>query len=117
MVRDYEVKLKVQEASLVAKTGSLKKERKEIAELAYKCSSYEGQIEALAAEKSEALNEADLERSRNELLSAELETLKAQKDLLDSRWLSLEQEKSELSLNFEMTTRRLRESREHEVRK
>ncbi|KAF8093396.1 hypothetical protein N665_0383s0028 [Sinapis alba] len=117
MVRDYERKLKAQEASLVARTGSLKKKRKEIAELGYKCSSYEGQIEALAAKKSEALNEADLERSRNELLSAELETLKTQKDLLDSRCLSLEQEKSELSLNFETTTRRLRESREHEVRK
>ncbi|KAF8105163.1 hypothetical protein N665_0162s0042 [Sinapis alba] len=117
MVRDYEMKLKAQEASLVAKTGSLKKKRKEIAELAYKCSSYEGQIEALTAEKNEALNEAGLERSRNELLSAELETLKAQKDLLDSRCLSLEQEKSKLSLNFETTTRRLRESIEHEVRK
>ncbi|KAF8100776.1 hypothetical protein N665_0217s0003 [Sinapis alba] len=117
MVRDYEVKLKAQEASLVVKTGSLKKKRKEIAELAYKYRSYEGQIEVLAAEKSEALNEADLERSRNELLSAELETLKAQKDLLEFCYLSLEQEKSELSLNFETTTRRLRESREHEVRK
>ncbi|KAF8105847.1 hypothetical protein N665_0153s0008 [Sinapis alba] len=117
MVRDYEMKLKAQEASLAAKTGSLKKKRKEIAELAYKCGSYEGQIEALTAEKNEALNEVGLERSRNELLSAELETLKAQKDLLDSRCLSLEQEKSELSLNFETTTRRLRESREHEVRK
>ncbi|KAF8093427.1 hypothetical protein N665_0383s0055 [Sinapis alba] len=90
IVGDYEMKLKAQEASL---------------------------IEALTAEKNEALNEADVERSRNELLSAELETLKAQKDLLDSRCLNLEQEKSELSLNFETTTRRLRESREHEVRK
>ncbi|KAF8082340.1 hypothetical protein N665_0831s0003 [Sinapis alba] len=117
MVRDYEAKLKAQEASLTAKTGSLKKKRKEISELSYKCNSYEGQIEALTALKNEALSEAELERSRNKLLSAEMEALKAQKDLLDSRCLNLEQEKSELSLNFEATTRRLRESREHEVRK
>ncbi|KAF8108590.1 hypothetical protein N665_0107s0012 [Sinapis alba] len=97
MVRDYEAKLKAQEASLTAKTGSLKKKRKEIAE--------EGNCRA------------ELARSRNELLSAEIEALKAQKDLLDSRCLSLEQEKSELSANFEATTKRLRESREHEVKK
>ncbi|KAF8110981.1 hypothetical protein N665_0077s0042 [Sinapis alba] len=117
MVRDYEMKLRAQEASLEAKTRSLKKKRKEIAELAYKCSSYEGQIEGLVAEKNEASEKAKLERSRSELLSAELEALKAEKELLDSRCLSLEQEKSELSLNFERTTRRLRESREHEVKK
>ncbi|KAF8109086.1 hypothetical protein N665_0103s0040 [Sinapis alba] len=117
MVRDYEVKLRAQEASLAAKAGSLKKKRKEIAELAYKCSSYEGQIEALVPEKSKALEKAEFERYRNELLSAELEALKAQKELLDSRCFSLEQEKSELSLHFETTTMRLRESREHEVRK
>ncbi|KAF8047474.1 hypothetical protein N665_3005s0001 [Sinapis alba] len=117
MVRDYEAKLKAQEASLTAKTGSLKKKRKEIAELSYKCNSYENQIEALTAEKNEASSEAELARSRNELLSAEIEALKAQKDLLDSRCLSLEQEKSELSANFEVTTKRLRESREHEVKK
>ncbi|KAF8088642.1 hypothetical protein N665_0532s0006 [Sinapis alba] len=73
--------------------------------------------EALLAEKSEALEKAEFKRSRNELYSAELEALKAQKELLDSRCFSLEQEKSELSLNFETTARRLRESREHEVRK
>ncbi|KAF8087331.1 hypothetical protein N665_0589s0012 [Sinapis alba] len=117
MVRDYEAKLKTQEASLTAKTGSLKKKRKEIAELSYKCNSYESQIEALTAEKKEASSEAELARSRNELLSAEIEALKAQKDLLDSRCLSLEQEKSELSADFEATTKRLRESREHEVKK
>ncbi|KAF8047187.1 hypothetical protein N665_3157s0001 [Sinapis alba] len=117
MVRDYEAKLKAQEASLMAKTGSLKKKRKEIAELSYKCNSYESQIEALTAEKKEASSEAELARSRNELLSAEIEALKAQKDLLDSRCLSLEQEKSELSADFEATTKRLRESREHEVKK
>ncbi|KAF8046959.1 hypothetical protein N665_3295s0001 [Sinapis alba] len=117
MVRDYEAKLKAQEASLTAKTGSLKKKRKEIAELSYKCNSYKSQIEALTAEKNEASSEAELARSRNELLSAEIEALKAQKDLLDSRCLSLEQEKSELSANFEATTKRLRESREQEVKK
>ncbi|KAF8053185.1 hypothetical protein N665_1452s0002 [Sinapis alba] len=117
MVRDYEAKLKTQEAALTAKTGSLKKKRKEIAELSYKCNSYESQIEALTAEKKEASNEAELARSRNELLSAEIEALRAEKDLLDSRCLSLEQEKSELSTDFEATTKRLRESREHEVKK
>ncbi|KAF8050380.1 hypothetical protein N665_1983s0001 [Sinapis alba] len=117
MVRDYEAKLKAQETSLAAKTGSLKKKRKEIAELSYKCNSYENQIEALTAEKKEASSEAELARSRNELLLAEIEALKAQKDLLDSRCLSLEQEKSGLSADFEATTRRLRESREHEVKK
>ncbi|KAF8088079.1 hypothetical protein N665_0554s0009 [Sinapis alba] len=74
-------------------------------------------IEALTAEKNEASSEAELVRSRNELLSAEIEALKAQKDLLDSRCLSLEQEKSELSASFEATTKHLRKSREHEVRK
>ncbi|KAF8080254.1 hypothetical protein N665_0961s0002 [Sinapis alba] len=88
MVRDYEAKLKAQEASLTAKTDSVKKKRKEIAELSYKCNSYESQIEALTAEKNEASSEADLE-----------------------------QEKSELSASFEATTKRLSESREHEVRK
>ncbi|KAF8107448.1 hypothetical protein N665_0121s0002 [Sinapis alba] len=112
-----EMKLGAQEASLAAKTRSLKKKRKEIAELAYKCSSYESQVEALVAEKNEAVEKAELERSRSELLSTELEALKAEKELLDSRCLSLEQEKSELSLDFERTTRRLRESREHEVTK
>ncbi|KAF8086650.1 hypothetical protein N665_0616s0002 [Sinapis alba] len=117
MVRDYEAKLKAQEASLTAKTSSLKKKRKEIVELSYKCNSYESQSEALTAEKKEASSEAELARSRNELLSAEIEALKAQKDLLNSRCLSLEQEKSELSADFEATTKRLRESREHEVKK
>ncbi|KAF8095622.1 hypothetical protein N665_0328s0002 [Sinapis alba] len=87
MVRDYEMKLRAQETSLEAKTKSLKKKRKEIAELAYK------------------------------LLSVELAALKAEKELLDSRCSVLEKEKSELLLNFEVTTRRLRESREHEVKK
>ncbi|KAF8105159.1 hypothetical protein N665_0162s0038 [Sinapis alba] len=111
------VKIRAQEASLAAKTGSLNKKRKEIAELAYKWSSYERQIEALVAEKNEASEKADLKRSRSELLSAELGVLKAEKEILDSRCQNLEQEKSKLSLNFERTTRRLRESREHEVKK
>ncbi|KAF8114398.1 hypothetical protein N665_0038s0022 [Sinapis alba] len=115
MVRDYEMKLRAQETSLEAKTKSLKKKRKEIAELAYKCSSYERHVEGLTAEKNEALEKAKLESSRNEILSTELAALKAEKELLDSRCHGLEQEKSELSLNFEATTRRLRESREHEV--
>ncbi|KAF8095215.1 hypothetical protein N665_0339s0084 [Sinapis alba] len=90
MVRDYEAKLRAQDASLAAKT---------------------------VAEKDEAAEKAEIERSHSELLSKELEELKAEKELLDSRCLNLEQEKSEIVLNFETTTRRLRESREHEVRK
>ncbi|KAF8092063.1 hypothetical protein N665_0425s0006 [Sinapis alba] len=110
MVRDYEIKLKAQETLLEAKTKSLKKKRKEIAELAYK-------VEGLTTEKNEALEKAELEKSRNELLSTELAVLKAEKELLDSRCSDLVKEKSELQLNFETTTRRLRESQEHEVKK
>ncbi|KAF8104084.1 hypothetical protein N665_0180s0004 [Sinapis alba] len=117
MVRDYEAKLRAQDASLAVKTGSLKKKRKELAELAYKCSTFEGQINTLVAEKNEAVEQAELERSRNELLSKELEELKAQNEGLDTRCRNLEQEKAEVEVAFETTTRRLRESREHEVRK
>ncbi|KAF8084345.1 hypothetical protein N665_0721s0002 [Sinapis alba] len=69
MVRDYEANLRAQDEKLALKTESLKRKRKEIAELANKCDTYE------------------------------------------------EQETSEIELRFETTTRRLRESREHEVRK
>ncbi|KAF8098773.1 hypothetical protein N665_0258s0006 [Sinapis alba] len=78
MVQDYETKLKAQETSLKAKTRALKKKRREIAELAYK-------VEGLTTEKKEALEKADLEKARNELLSEELAALKAEKELLDSR--------------------------------
>ncbi|KAF8087923.1 hypothetical protein N665_0560s0001 [Sinapis alba] len=110
MVRDYETKLKSQETSLEAKTRALKKKRREIAELAYK-------VEGLTTEKKEALERADLEKARNELLSEELAALKAEKELLDSRCYVLEKEKSDMQVSFEATTRRLRESRENEVRK
>ncbi|KAF8106385.1 hypothetical protein N665_0141s0008 [Sinapis alba] len=110
MVRDYETKLKAQETSLESKTRALKKKRREIAELAYK-------VEGLTTEKKEAVERADLEKARNELLSEELAALKAEKVLLASRCSVLEKEKSEMQASFEMTTRRLRESREHEVRK
>ncbi|KAF8083327.1 hypothetical protein N665_0781s0005 [Sinapis alba] len=110
MVRDYETKLRAQETSLEAKTKALKKKRRKIAELAYK-------VEGLTTEKNEALEKADLEKSHNELLSEELAALKAEKELLDSRCSILEKEKSELLVNFEVTTRRLRESWEHEVKK
>ncbi|KAF8049290.1 hypothetical protein N665_2247s0004 [Sinapis alba] len=107
MVRDYETKLKAQETSLEAKTRALKKKRREIAELAYK-------VEGLTTEKKEALEKADLEKARNELLCEELAALKAEKELLDSRCSVLEKEKSDLQVIFEATTRRLRESWEHE---
>ncbi|KAF8053519.1 hypothetical protein N665_1407s0002 [Sinapis alba] len=71
MVRDYEAKLKAQDEKLALKTGSLKRKRKEIVELAYKCGTYEEQFVNLKAEKNEAVERAELERSRNELLSRE----------------------------------------------
>ncbi|KAF8080498.1 hypothetical protein N665_0939s0010 [Sinapis alba] len=101
MVRDYETKLIAQDALLAAKTGSLKKKRKEITELAYKCGTYEVQIDTLVAEKKGAEEKTKFERSRNELLSKELEELKTQKELLNSRFLNL----------------RLRESWEQEIRR
>ncbi|KAF8102814.1 hypothetical protein N665_0194s0027 [Sinapis alba] len=110
MVRDYEAKLKVQDEKIASKTGALKKKRRDIAELAYKCGSYEEQISTLTAEKIEAVEHA-------EALSKELEELKALKEGLDTRCHNLEQENAEIVLRFEITTRRLRESREHEVRK
>ncbi|KAF8088716.1 hypothetical protein N665_0532s0075 [Sinapis alba] len=117
MVRDYEAKLKAQDEKIVSKTGALKKKRKEIAKLAYKCGSYEEQIGVLETEKKEAVERAELERSRNEVLSKELEDLKALKEGLDTRCHNLEQENAEIALRFKATTRRLRESREHEVKK
>ncbi|KAF8109341.1 hypothetical protein N665_0098s0069 [Sinapis alba] len=110
MVRDYEAKLKAQNEKIASKTGALKKKRREIAELAYKCGSYEEQIGTLTAKKIEAVEHA-------EALSKELEELKALKEGLDTRCHNLEQENAEIFLRFETTTRRLRESRENEVRK
>ncbi|KAF8093928.1 hypothetical protein N665_0374s0020 [Sinapis alba] len=110
MVRDYEAKLKAQEEMIASKNGALKKKRKEIDELAYKCGSYEEQIGTLNAENIEAAERA-------EALSKELEELKALNGGLETRCHNLEQENTEILLRFETTTRRLRESREHEVRK
>ncbi|KAF8116106.1 hypothetical protein N665_0022s0036 [Sinapis alba] len=110
MVRDYEAKLKAQDEKITSKTGALKKKRWEIAELAYKCSSYEEQIGTLTAERVAAVENA-------EALSKELEELKALKSGLETRCRNLEQENAEILSRFETTTRRLRESPEHEVRK
>ncbi|KAF8086994.1 hypothetical protein N665_0605s0002 [Sinapis alba] len=110
MVRDYEAKLKAQDEKIASKTGALKKKRREIAELAYKCGSYKEQIGTLGAEKIAAVENA-------EALSKEIEELKALKGGLETRCHNLEQENAEILLRFETTTRRLRESREHEVRK
>ncbi|KAF8088657.1 hypothetical protein N665_0532s0020 [Sinapis alba] len=117
MVRDYEAKLRAQDEKLALKTVSLKRKRKEISELAYKCGTYKEQVSKLEAEKNEAVEWDELERSRNELLSKELEELKAQNEGLDTRCRNLEQEKTEVELRFETTTMRLRESWENEVRK
>ncbi|KAF8114164.1 hypothetical protein N665_0040s0019 [Sinapis alba] len=110
MVRDYEAKLKAQDEKIASKTGALKKKKKEIAELAYKCGSYEEQISALDAEKIEAAERA-------EALSKELEELKALNGGLETRCQNLEQENAEIQARFETTTRRLRESRELEVKR
>ncbi|KAF8105199.1 hypothetical protein N665_0162s0074 [Sinapis alba] len=110
MVRDYEAKLKAQDEKITSKIGALKKKRREIAELAYKCSSYEEQIGTLTAERVAAVE-------NDEALSKELEELKALKGGLETRCLNLEQENAEILSRFETTTRRLRESRQHEVRK
>ncbi|KAF8047505.1 hypothetical protein N665_2997s0003 [Sinapis alba] len=103
-------KLKAQDEKITSKTGVLKKKRREIAELAYKCSSYEEQIGTLTAERVVAVENA-------EALSKELEELKDLKRGLETRCRNLEQESAEILSRFEMTTKRLRESREHEVRK
>ncbi|KAF8046652.1 hypothetical protein N665_3546s0001 [Sinapis alba] len=110
MVRDYEAKLKAQDEKITSKTGALKKKRREIAELAYKCNTYEEQIGKLTAEKVAAVENV-------EILSKELEELKALNGGLENRCRNLEQENAEILSRFEMTTRRLRETREHEVRK
>ncbi|KAF8045209.1 hypothetical protein N665_5399s0001 [Sinapis alba] len=110
MVRDYEAKLKAQDEKITSKTGALKKKRREIAELAYKCNTFEEQIGTLTAEKVAAAENA-------EILSKELEELKALNGGLENRCRNLEQENLEILSRFETTTRRLRESREHEVRK
>ncbi|KAF8116589.1 hypothetical protein N665_0016s0020 [Sinapis alba] len=110
MVRDYEAKLKAQDKKIASKTGALKKKRKEIAELAYKCGSYEEQIGVLNADKIEAAERA-------EALSKELEELKALNGGLETRCQNLEQENAEILARFETTTRRLRESRELEVKR
>ncbi|KAF8093090.1 hypothetical protein N665_0391s0004 [Sinapis alba] len=110
MVRDYKAKLKAQDEKIASKTRDLKKKRREIAELAYKCGSCEEQIGTLTAEKIAAVEHA-------EALSKELEELKAWKDGLETQFHNLEQENAEIVLRFETTTKRLRESREHEVRK
>ncbi|KAF8095410.1 hypothetical protein N665_0333s0003 [Sinapis alba] len=107
-------KLKAQDENLVLKTDSLKRKRNEIAELTYKCGAFEERVGALEAEKNKPVERAELERSRNELLSKYLEELKAQNEGLETRNRNLEQEKVEVELAFETTTRRLRDSREHE---
>ncbi|KAF8105753.1 hypothetical protein N665_0156s0007 [Sinapis alba] len=110
MIRDYEAKLKAQDEKITSKTEALKKKRREIAELAYKCGSYEEQIGVLNADKIEAA-------TRAEALSKELEELKALNGGLETRCQNLEQENAEISARFEATTRRLRESRELEVKR
>ncbi|KAF8105004.1 hypothetical protein N665_0164s0020 [Sinapis alba] len=110
MVRDFEAKLKAQGEKITSKTGALKKKRREIAELAYKCSSYEEHIGILTAERVAAVENA-------ETLSKELEEFKALKSGLETRCRNLEQGNAKILSKFETTTKRLRESREHEVRK
>ncbi|KAF8114395.1 hypothetical protein N665_0038s0019 [Sinapis alba] len=63
------------------------------------------------------LKAQDEKITRGECSSKEIEELKPLKGGLETRCHNLEQENAEILSRFEMTTRRLRESREHEVRK
>ncbi|KAF8095368.1 hypothetical protein N665_0335s0016 [Sinapis alba] len=110
MVRDYEAKLKAQDEKIKSKTEALKKKRREIAELTYKCGSFEEQVGVLNVDKIEAA-------ARAEALSKELEELKALNEGLETRCQNLDQENTEILARFETTTRRLRESRELEVKR
>ncbi|KAF8105758.1 hypothetical protein N665_0156s0012 [Sinapis alba] len=118
IVRDYEAKIKTQGEKQFEKSRSLKKKKKkkENGELKGKSGVYEDQVGQLVAEKDQAMETAEIEKSRGELLSKELEELKDQKEVLDSCLRRLEQEKIEAASKFETTTKRLKESREHERR-
>ncbi|KAF8052924.1 hypothetical protein N665_1490s0003 [Sinapis alba] len=74
-------------------------------------------VDQLLAENDQAMEMDEIEKSRGELLSKEIEEMKAQKEVLDSRLRMLEQEKIKADSKFETKTKRLRESREHKVRK
>ncbi|KAF8109303.1 hypothetical protein N665_0098s0031 [Sinapis alba] len=79
------------------------------------CDMYEEKVDQLSAEKDQAVEMAKIEKSRGDLLSKELEEMKSHKEFIDSRLRRLEQGKIEADSRFETTTKRLRESREHEV--
>ncbi|KAF8116002.1 hypothetical protein N665_0024s0027 [Sinapis alba] len=87
MVRDYEATIKAHEEKLAEKRKSLKKKRKEC----------------------RAERQMGHVRGEGEI--------KAQKEMLESVFGIWEQERDEAKSNFETTTKRLGESREHEVRK
>ncbi|KAF8100830.1 hypothetical protein N665_0215s0007 [Sinapis alba] len=94
---------------------SLKK--KENAKMKGKWDMSKEKVGQITTEKDQAMEMAEMEKSRGDLLSKEKKEIKAQKKILESRLRELEQEKVEEDSKFEMTTKRLRQSREHEVRK
>ncbi|KAF8104090.1 hypothetical protein N665_0180s0009 [Sinapis alba] len=93
MVRDYEMTIKAQSEKIAEKSRSLKRKQND----------------------DQDVEMAENEKSRGDLLSKELEEMKAQKEALDSRLRRLDQERIEADSRFETTTKRLRDSREHEV--
>ncbi|KAF8108589.1 hypothetical protein N665_0107s0011 [Sinapis alba] len=114
MVRDYGATIKAQKEKLAEKNKSLRK-KKENAELKGKWDMYEEKVGQIMTEKDQAMEMDEMEKSRGNLLSKELEEIKAQKEMLESRLRELEQEKVQADSKFEMTTKRLRDSREHAV--
>ncbi|KAF8107461.1 hypothetical protein N665_0121s0014 [Sinapis alba] len=110
IVRDYEANIKTQGEKLAEKSRSLKKKKKENAEL-------KGKLVNCWLKRTKPWRWSRSKNLVGELLSKELEEMKAQKEVLDSRLRMLEQDKIKADSKFEMTTKRLRESRENEVRK
>ncbi|KAF8116432.1 hypothetical protein N665_0018s0042 [Sinapis alba] len=95
------------------KSKSLKK--KENAKLKGKWDMSKEKVGQITTEKDQAMEMAEMEKSRGDLLSNEQEEIKAQKKMLESRLRELEQEKVEADSKFETTTKRLRQSRGHEL--
>ncbi|KAF8105767.1 hypothetical protein N665_0156s0021 [Sinapis alba] len=94
MVRDYKTKIKAHDPKLAEKNKSLKRRRRGNAELRSQCDIHEEKVGQLA----------ENEKTRGDLLSKELEEMKAQKEVLDSRLWRLEQEKIEADSKFERPT-------------
>ncbi|KAF8108359.1 hypothetical protein N665_0110s0001 [Sinapis alba] len=111
----YEAMIKVHKEKLALKSKSLKKKKKEKVKLKGKWDMYKEKVGQITTEKDQAMEMAEMEKSRGELLFKDLEEIKAQKEMLESCLRELDQKKVEADSKFEKTTKRLRESREHEM--